>query len=123
MDCGVIAAIDARRGELYSQAFDPAGVAIAQPTVGQIEKIGMDITAFDLSSGVIVGTGAELLKAVLPGWRIEPRIMFPDAAVLALAADGWRDRASKTAPSPLYLRAPDARLPGQKGQAAPTTVA
>jgi tRNA threonylcarbamoyladenosine biosynthesis protein TsaB len=117
MDQGsaVVAAIDARREELYAQVFDLAGAAVTQPTVGSMEQLRLDITALDISPGCIVGTGAELLQAAVPDWRVEPSIIFPDAAVLALAAPGLRARVSATAPSPLYLRAPDARLPGQKG--------
>ena len=106
---GIIAAIDARRGELYAQAFDAAGQAITEPAAGAASA---EFAPPGLAAGIIVGTGAPLLATVLPDWRRESRIEQPDAAVLALAAEGWRHRASRQPPAPMYLRAPDARLPG-----------
>jgi tRNA threonylcarbamoyladenosine biosynthesis protein TsaB len=106
---GIIAAIDARRGELYSQAFDAAGRPVTAAGVG---PAGPEIAPSGLRPGVIVGTGAALLQADLPAWRLDSGIVQPDAAVLALASEDWRDRASRQPPAPLYLRAPDARLPG-----------
>jgi len=53
-----------------------------------------------------------LMQDVLPDWRVLDKDAQPDAGVLALAAEAaWRHRASRTPPAPLYLRAPDARLP------------
>ncbi|MFP6709570.1 MAG: tRNA (adenosine(37)-N6)-threonylcarbamoyltransferase complex dimerization subunit type 1 TsaB, partial [Alphaproteobacteria bacterium] len=66
-----------------------------------------------LAPGRIVGTGAAILQAVLPDWRLDGGIVQPDAAVLARAAEAWRHRASLTPPAPVYLRSPDAKLPQQ----------
>jgi tRNA A37 threonylcarbamoyladenosine modification protein TsaB len=112
---GIIAAIDARRGEIYSQAFNAAGEAVNDAVAGPASPA---LAPSDLPSGVIVGTGAALLGAVLPDWRLDSRITQPDAAVLALAAEDWRHRVSRQPPAPLYLRAPDARLPGQASDTA-----
>lgn len=106
----IIAAIDARRGDLYTQSFDAAGQALTAAAVGPASPA---FAAPDQPPGVIVGTGAVLLQAVLPEWRLDSRIVQPDAAVLALAAEDWRHRISRRPPAPVYLRAPDARLPGQ----------
>ncbi len=111
---GIIAAIDARRGELYTQAFDIIGQALTEASA---MKLGSDITPpnamTDLAPGLIVGTGAAQLQAKLPEWRAVADGGQPDAAVLALTAEAWRHRASRQPPAPLYLRAPDARLPNQ----------
>ncbi len=112
---GIIAAIDARRGELYAQSFDADGRALTAAAAGPASPA---FAPPGQTPGVIVGTGAALLQAVLPAWRLDSRMAQPDAAVLALAAEGWRYRASLRPPVPLYLRAPDARLPGQAANTA-----
>jgi len=112
---GIIAAIDARRGELYGQAFDATGQAVTEAAAGPASPA---FAPPDLPAGVIVGTGAALLQAALPDWRLNSEIVQPDAAFLALAAEDWRHRVSRRPPAPLYLRAPDARLPGQASIAA-----
>ena len=56
----------------------------------------------------LVGSGAPLIAQVLPGAIVEP-LATPDAAVLARLAAG---RESPPPPRPLYLRAPDAKIPG-----------
>jgi len=108
----IIAAIDARRGELYVQAFDDGGMAATAATA-------ISAASFrpppGLAPGRIVGTGAAILQAVLPDWRLDGGIVQPDAAVLARAAEAWRHRASLTPPAPVYLRSPDAKLPQQTG--------
>ncbi len=114
---GIIAAIDARRGELYGQAFDADGQALTAAAAGPASPA---FAPPGQPPGVIVGNGAALLQAVLPDWRLDRGIVQPDAAVLALAAEDWRHRASRQPPAPLYLRAPDARLPGQAPNAAGT---
>ena len=107
---GMIAAIDARRGELYVQTFDAAGQAVTKAAAGPASP---EFAPPGQPAGLIVGTGAALLQAVLPDWRLARGNQQPDAAVLALAAEAWRHRAGRQPPAPLYLRAPDARMPGQ----------
>ncbi|MBC8239791.1 MAG: tRNA (adenosine(37)-N6)-threonylcarbamoyltransferase complex dimerization subunit type 1 TsaB [Alphaproteobacteria bacterium] len=110
---GIVAAIDARRGELYAQAFDADGQAVSKAAAGPASPA---FAPPGQPTGLIVGTGAALLQAVLPDWRLADGNQQPDAAVLALAAEAWRHRASRQPPAPLYLRAPDARLPGHISQ-------
>ena len=107
---GIIAAIDARRGELYVQAFDDSGLAATEATAVTAARYRPPP---GLAPGRIVGTGAAILQAELPEWRLDGDILQPDAAVLARAAEAWRHRASHTPPAPVYLRAPDAKLPRQ----------
>lgn len=105
---GIIAAIDARRGEIYSQAFDGAGHALTAAAAG---PAGAHVAPPGLTPGLIVGSGAELLRADLPNWRVENSLVQPDAAILARAGEMWRHRAGRRPPAPLYLRAPAAKLP------------
>ena len=105
---GIIATIDARRGQLYMQAFDALGKAVTLPV---IDAASPRIAPNPNHSGLIVGSGAEILQLALPDWRIIHDICQPDASILATESKHWRDRASRRPPSPLYLRAPDAKLP------------
>ena len=107
----IIAAIDARRGQLYMQAFDALGKAVTLPV---IDAANPRIVPNPNHSGLIVGSGAEILQSVLPDWRIIRDICQPDASILATASKHWWDRASRQPPSPLYLRVPDAKLPTGK---------
>ena len=103
----VFVAIDARRGEIYAQAFDadrhPAGVARA-----------ITPADVDLADGPvrIVGNGLHLLSPLWPQATGSDAAEMPDAGVMALAAAARASEAiAGQPPSPLYLRAPDAKLP------------
>ena len=111
MAAGIIAAIDARRGQLYMQAFDALGMAVTLPV---IDAASPRLALSSNHSGLIVGSGAEILQSALPHWRIVHDICQPDAAILATESKHWWERASQRPPSPLYLRAPDAKLPTGK---------
>ena len=95
----ILAAIDARRGQLYFQPFDDAGVATADPRAVPVEQA----LAMVQSDTVVAGNGAAVLGA--------------DGAVLADAASGdigtiarlAAARAPGAAPVPLYLRSADAK--------------
>ncbi len=107
---GIIAAIDARRGELYLQAFDSQGISVTEAAVCPAASFTPPAT---LAQGIIVGLGADILAPYLPEWQLDSNIQQPDARILALAAEGWAHRANRQPPAPIYLRAPDARLPAQ----------
>jgi len=104
----VLAAIDARRGEVYAQAFGGA-----QP-LGHPEAFTLE-AARDLARALgpvwLVGSGAALLAEACPAAAIET-LAAPTPAGLVAAA-----RLADQPARPLYLRAPDAtpptRLPGQ----------
>jgi len=106
-------AIDARRGELYVQVFEvDAGRprAATPPSV-----IGHDEAAAFFGNGSldIAGSGAGIVRAGLgerDGLRYHDTVIRPDAAILAEIASGRAADAGHP-PSPLYLRAPDAKLP------------
>lgn len=104
---GIIASIDARRGQLYMQAFEASGEAITEPVV---DVIGGHMALNLIEPGVIVGSGAKILQTALPDWQINEDIQQVDAAYFSIAAEQWEDRVSVLPPSPIYLRAPDAKI-------------
>jgi tRNA threonylcarbamoyladenosine biosynthesis protein TsaB len=113
----IAAAFDARRGEIYLQVFDAAHEAVCEPMIVALDAALAHLpgTAF-----VAVGTGAALVAEALDSrglvCRLAANAPQPDALAVAkialarLAARG-PDR-FRAAPAPLYLRAPDAKLPG-----------
>jgi tRNA threonylcarbamoyladenosine biosynthesis protein TsaB len=103
----VIAAIDAKRGQLYVQMFRD-GAAISAPDALPSE-IAVARLAEAMGAGpvTLIGSGAPLLGQSAPG----ARVLTPagcDPAIVAILAEGK----PLAPPRPLYLRAPDARLPG-----------
>ncbi|MAK83365.1 tRNA (adenosine(37)-N6)-threonylcarbamoyltransferase complex dimerization subunit type 1 TsaB [Phenylobacterium sp.] len=102
------AAIDARRGQIYLQAF-AAGRALMAPDALDLATAAARVA--ELSGGrqaVLVGSGAPLLADLMPGARQIDVPACDPAAVARLAAA----QINPPSPRPLYLRAPDARLPG-----------
>lgn len=102
----VVAAIDARRNQLYLQLFGD-GAALTPPDALTAEDAAARIAeVYHGGQATLVGTGATLLEGVIAGAAVD----IPDGpdpvAVARLAA---------VAPirpvRPLYLRAPDAKLP------------
>ena len=102
----VFPAIDARRGQLYLQAFED-GRPLMAPDALSAEVAAARLA--ELSQGrpfTLVGSGAALLADVAPGAAIIAA-EGPDARHVARLA-----AARAPAPlKPLYLRAPDAKLP------------
>jgi tRNA threonylcarbamoyladenosine biosynthesis protein TsaB len=103
----VAAVIDARRDQVYLQIFE-AGRALMAPDVLPVSTAAARLV--ELVQGrvlTLVGSGAPLLADVAP----DAAVLTPEGCdarnVAALAA------ARPPAPlKPLYLRAPDAKLPG-----------
>ena len=58
----------------------------------------------------IAGSGAELVAGVLPGASVDVSVVPNPVVIAHLAAT----RDATVPPRPLYLRAPDAKLPGGK---------
>ncbi|WP_293370909.1 tRNA (adenosine(37)-N6)-threonylcarbamoyltransferase complex dimerization subunit type 1 TsaB [Phenylobacterium sp.] len=102
----VFPAIDARRGQLYLQAFDE-GAALMAPDAVTAEVAAARIA--ELSQGrpfTLIGSGSVLLADFAPAATVI-------AAEGADARDVARLAAARTPGplKPLYLRAPDAKLP------------
>jgi len=97
-----LVATDARRREVYWARYSPAGERLSGPGVAPPAKLPAGLPA--------AGEGPGAYPGVL-GEPISPR--FPSAATLAgLAAGRLAAGDGLLPPEPLYLRRPDARVPG-----------
>lgn len=98
-----VAAVDARRGQVYVQAFEDgaprmeAAALRAEDAIAEIRRLG--------EPAALVGSGAHLLAEAFPHAHLATNAV-PDPVAVARIGAGT-DRA----PTPLYLRAPDAVLP------------
>lgn len=92
---------DAKRGEVYIETT--AGLTAQGMTVAEAQRL---LSAFP--SLALAGTGAPLMTSVCLSARVLP-ITAPDAVWVARLAAGVAVTAAP--PRPLYLRAPDAKLP------------
>lgn len=102
----VFPAIDARRGQLYLQAFE-GGRPLMAPDALSAGTAQARIA--EIAAGrpfALVGSGAALLAGISPASRVIAVEGADARHVARLAQD--RDPAPLT---PLYLRAPDAKLP------------
>jgi N6-L-threonylcarbamoyladenine synthase len=95
----VLAAMDAKRGEVYLQSFDGHGHAVGEPMTATLEDAQAIAAGFN---DHIVGSGAALLRSEPPG---EAGDHFPIATIARL---GVRALVGEK-PKPLYLRGPDVR--------------
>ena len=102
----VFAVLDAKRGQVYLQAFDD-GAAVSAPDALPIETAAARVA--ELAPDILVGTGAALLAQMRPSAQAIAVDHADPAAIAALGASR-----SPVPPRPLYLRAPDAKLPGGK---------
>ena len=112
----IAAAFDARRNEVYLQTFDALGRPLCEPKLANLDECSGDIP--DVGNPVIcVGTGADLvttqLRQVGRPVQVSDRLPYPDARAVAEIAMG-RDAEPGQLPGPLYLRAPDAKLPTRR---------
>ncbi len=109
----IAAAFDARRNEIYLQCFAPDGAPLTDPALVSLDEVVSHTP--DLAV-LCVGTGAELLRdrLVTSGGRatLAAAAPLPDARVVAEIAVG-REPDGNALPGPLYLRAPDAKLPAK----------
>lgn len=99
--------IDARRGQVYAQPFRD-GAPLAEPAALDLETAARRMA--ETQAAVAVGSGAAL--APVAGVRIIARAAPSPGALARLAADEPGGAAR-----PLYLRAPDAKLPGGRDPA------
>lgn len=101
-----VAAVDARKDQLYLQIFD-GGAALMAPDVLPVDTAAARIAElYRGGPATIVGSGAPMLAAVIAGAAVLPLAAPDPAAVARLAA-----AAPATPPRPLYLRPPYATLP------------
>jgi tRNA threonylcarbamoyladenosine biosynthesis protein TsaB len=101
------AVIDARRDQIYVQAFADGAPASPPEALG-LDQATARLLALDPEGpSHLIGPGAALLAERFPLAACDPRSAPDPAALARLAADA----ASSGPPAPLYLRAPDAKLP------------
>jgi tRNA threonylcarbamoyl adenosine modification protein YeaZ len=101
----LLVATDARRREVYWARYD-RGRRVAGPAVDRPADIELDGIA------AVAGAGGELYSDVWPNLRRRPE-RYPDPVPLVtLALDRLRSGAPSEPLSPLYLRRPDAVVPG-----------
>ena len=109
-----VAASDAKRGEVYLGARNKSGRAVLAPVLLSVERAIDAITERAAGWGefVLAGTAAETLVPLLRARGANPaksEVTQPDAIFVARLAA--RETPTGEAPRPLYLRAPDAKLP------------
>jgi tRNA threonylcarbamoyladenosine biosynthesis protein TsaB len=124
-----IVAADARRKEVYWARYAPDGLRLTDPAVSFPSEVAAGwATAGDgaaIPPCPVAGQGAELY-AELGACPIPPR--YPDAAQLAKVAAGRLagqrsqdpgGQLRSEPPEPLYLRRPDAQVPGKPKRVLP----
>lgn len=105
----VLAAVDAKRGQVWMQAFGD-GVALGPPEAPDAPEAGARAAALVGDGPVtVVGSGAALVAGALPGATVSA-LAAPHP--VAIARLGSMADPAKAPPVPIYLRAPDAKLPG-----------
>jgi tRNA threonylcarbamoyladenosine biosynthesis protein TsaB len=114
-----VVALDARRGEVYLQAFDPTLDPLIPPSLVPLAEA---VRALHEWAGThhgpvaLSGSGSPLVREQ---WRqsptrlIETKLVSADARFVARWAAETHDPAEHP-PSPLYLRGPDAKPPGER---------
>lgn len=103
----VVVAVDGGRGQVWLQTFDAAG-ALSEPEGLEPQAAGERLVNLPAPALRLIGSGAYLLADRMPAARIVP-LEAPDPAVIAALAAEAREPLAP--PRPVYLRAPDARLP------------
>ncbi len=99
------AVIDARREQVYVQAFRD-GAPLTEPMALGLEDAASALGVLDGGPSVLLGSGAPLLAQAFPAARVESGSAPDPVRLAALAA-----AAEPATPQPVYLRAPDAKLP------------
>ncbi|WP_105381275.1 tRNA (adenosine(37)-N6)-threonylcarbamoyltransferase complex dimerization subunit type 1 TsaB [Neorhizobium alkalisoli] len=96
----VVAAMDAKRGEIYAQAFSGDGTALNQAAALSAENVAELARSF---SAVVIGSGAATSAGSGEGAGSD---RFDIAMVARIGAEKPLDISR---PKPLYLRGPDAK--------------
>ncbi len=105
----ILAVIDAHRGELYAQPFTHDLRPLAPPAAQSPAEV---LAAAPPGPLHLIGSGASLAFAIAPGrCTLSSVAPDPDPAILARLALRHHRAGDALAASPLYIRAPDAKLP------------
>jgi tRNA threonylcarbamoyladenosine biosynthesis protein TsaB len=110
----VVAAIDAKRDQIYLQIFQD-GQAVSAAEGVDLDAARARVTrAWSGGAVRMIGSGAHLLDGVIAG----AEIAAPDAPDVNALARLVQSKPAPTArPQPLYLRAPDAKTIAERAQA------
>lgn len=96
----VIAAMDAKRSEIYAQAFGSDGLPLGEAAAIALDEMRELARVFDAA---VTGSAAALMSGA-------PEAGEPDSFPIALVARlGAKAEAGGGKPRPLYLRGPDAK--------------
>ncbi|MDO9222985.1 MAG: tRNA (adenosine(37)-N6)-threonylcarbamoyltransferase complex dimerization subunit type 1 TsaB [Caulobacter sp.] len=102
------AVIDARREQVYVQFFGDGAALTAPDALAATTASARLAEVYHGGPATLIGSGAPLLAATLPG----ATILTPEGPdPVAVARLAMRGPATDRSPRPLYLRAPDAKLP------------
>lgn len=102
------AIIDARRDQVYVQGFRDGVMAGAPHALSLDDAVAMLIDIESAGPSLAVGPGAHLLATAFPGAEIRTTPGADPAALARLTAAAPHPHGP---PQPIYLRAPDAKLP------------
>ncbi|HEV2781441.1 MAG TPA: tRNA (adenosine(37)-N6)-threonylcarbamoyltransferase complex dimerization subunit type 1 TsaB [Actinophytocola sp.] len=102
---------DARRREVYWAGYDGAGRRVAGPEVERPAELAERLPELGMSRAA--GFGARVYADVLGLAVLEPEHPTP-AGLVAVAGDALRSGAPAGPLTPLYLRRPDAVVPGAR---------
>lgn len=104
-----VAAIDAKRDELYLQCFAAdSGAALTAP---QLLNIADAPSILPAGPAVLVGSGSIMLKDAAQRADLVLSPVSPDPDPVRVAQLAAQRPRPPAAPSPLYIRPPDAKLP------------
>jgi tRNA threonylcarbamoyladenosine biosynthesis protein TsaB len=107
---------DARRSEVYLAVVGPDGLTMPPRVLGLADALTV---IQEFGPCVLAGTGAAEVSQALSSDFILSDIRQPDALFVARLAQTLSP--PEEAPAPLYLRAPDAKLPGGRAPVSPVT--
>jgi tRNA threonylcarbamoyladenosine biosynthesis protein TsaB len=109
-DWPLLVALDARRGEIYAQAFTANGVELGPPLVAPVASVIAELPGNVAS---VIGSAAELCARHAHAAGRNLACLGRDAAPRPVAVARLAVKAdANTRPTPLYLRPPDARPQG-----------
>lgn len=104
----VVAVIDARREQVYVQMFGDGVALMAPDALAAADAAARLAELYHGGPATLVGSGAPLLAPALPS----ATVLTPDGPdPVAVARLAQRGPDPLKPPRPLYLRAPDAKLP------------
>ncbi|WP_237152709.1 tRNA (adenosine(37)-N6)-threonylcarbamoyltransferase complex dimerization subunit type 1 TsaB [Oryzibacter oryziterrae] len=104
----ILAALDARRGELYAALHDRKGAVLMAPFAADAETVWATVGD---AVAVMVGSGAPILahQAAISGRRVPPTDPADGLDPLMLARLAAAAEPESSPPKPFYIRPPDAK--------------